>query len=229
MKKFTAFAALAGVIALTACFAAFAQDVPLGAWTGKPGCKKPEYPPNALSKDQGGIVEAGFLIGSDGTVQGSFIAVSSGVPDLDRATVDSMNRCLFKPLLVAGQPVTSWRNVEYKWEIEPDGYAPPSLMQALEKGPPALQYVLSLMYSKGFKVDKDRNASHRWLQVAAERGFDMAQYKLGLAYENGVGVAPDDAQAALWYRKAAAQGNVFAHDKLQFGFGTIAGVAEAKK
>lgn len=227
MKKFTAFAALAGMVALTACFAAFAHDMPAGVGTGKPGCAKPEYPPNALRKEQGGIVEAGFLIGPDGAVQDSFVVTSSGVPDLDRATVEGLSRCLFKPKLVDGQPVAFWQNVEYKWEIEPDGYAPPALMLALEKGPPALQYVLSLMYSKGFKVDKDDKASHRWLQAAAERGFGMAQFKLGEAYEKGSGVAQDDAQAASWYRKAADQRNVFAHDKLRFGFGSIAGALKA--
>ena len=228
MKKFATFAALLGIIAVTACLNALAQDNPSGAPAEKPSCSQPPYPKRALASEQSGIVEAGFLIGTDGKVQESFVVSSSGVAELDRATVVGLGKCRFIPKTVGGLPVTGWQTVLYKWELDPPRRASPELLSAVENGPPAAQYLLALMYTKGYMVDEDEQAARRWLQVAAERGFAMAQFQLGVAYETGAGVAQDDAKAASWYRKAAAQHNRFAREKLHFGFGSIAGVAEAK-
>jgi TonB family protein len=228
MKKFATCAALAGLVAATACVETIAQDQPVEARAETPACIQPQYPPKAMRDGKEGVVEAGFLIGPDGTAQESVVVTTSGAPELDRATLVSLGKCRFKPAMVNGQPITGWQILLYKWELDPPQEASPEFLSAVENGPPAAQYLLSLMYRKGFRVDQDQQAARRWLQVAAERGFAMAQFHLGAAYERGDGVAQDDAQALSWYRKAAAKGNAFAREKLRFGFGGIAAEPEAK-
>lgn len=228
MKKFATCAALAGLVAATACLEAFAQDKPAGARAETTACIQPQYPPKALRDGKEGIVEAGFLIGPDGMAQERVVVTTSAVPELDRATLVSVGKCRFQPATVDGQPVTRWQTLVYKWELDPPQKASPEFLSAVENGPPAGQYLLALMYTKGFRVVKDEQAARRWLRLAAERGFDMAEFHLGAAYERGDGVAQDDAQALLWYRKAAAKGNGFAREKLRFGFGSVAAETEAK-
>jgi TonB family protein len=228
------FVTIAAIAALCAVPAAIGQDklaaTPPVPATGSQkvdskSCGPLSYPRRAFDNWQTGMVEAGFLVGADGAVEDSFLVTSSGVPDLDRATLASLRKCRFTPATADGQAVTRWMPVLYVWQLESTS-AEPEFLKKLEQGRPAGQYLLALMYLKGFMVPKDEQVARRWLPVAAERGVPMAQFRLGEAYEEGSGVAQDDARAVFWYRQAAAQRTTFAREKLHFGFGSIAPVPE---
>lgn len=222
--KLMTFAAIAAIAVVCAAPSAAAQNKAAANFVDD-GCGAAVYPVRALNNRQNGLVEAGFLVGPDGAVEDSFIVTSSGVPDLDRATLETYRKCRFTPSTLNGQPVARWQPLLQSWLI--NSYpADPAFLKKMESGTPAGQYLLALMYRQGFMVAKDEAAAQRWLQVAAERGVPMAQFRMGEAYERGDGVAQDDEQAAVWYRKAAAQRNTFARERLHFGFGSIAPVPE---
>src|SRR6185503_12012007 len=75
---------------------------------------------------------------------------------------------------------------------------------AAERGHPAAQNELGLMYADGDSVPQDYAESVRWYRLAAEQGYAAAQGNLGVMYDNGFGVPEDDAEALRWYRLAAA-------------------------
>ncbi|HEX9172405.1 MAG TPA: TonB family protein [Telluria sp.] len=228
MKKFATCAALAGLVAATACVEAFAQDKPAVTRALTLDCGKPQYPAKALRDGTEGLVEVAFLIGPDGMAQESVLVTTSGVPELDRAALVSGEQCRFKAATVEGQPVARWKTLVYHWALQPPRRATPESLSALENAPPAGQYLLGLMYKSGFRVAKDGKAGRRWMRVAAERGFAMAQFHVAADYEEGGGIEKDEALALAWYREAALRGNVFAREKLRFGFGGIPAQPEAE-
>jgi len=76
-----------------------------------------------------------------------------------------------------------------------------------ERGNPAAQFHLGLMYANGDGTPRDRAEAARWYRESASRGFAAAQRNLGLVYSAGDGVARDYVQAYAWINLAAAQGN----------------------
>lgn len=81
-------------------------------------CAKPEWPREALRGEQTGTVTLAFLIGTDGAVKESKIAVSSGFAQLDEAAQRGIARCIFKPASVAGQAVEQWTKMRYVWTLD---------------------------------------------------------------------------------------------------------------
>jgi protein TonB len=81
-------------------------------------CAKPEYPKSSQRNEETGTVMLQFLIGADGSVKGSQITKSSGFRDLDKAALVALGKCRFKPATENGQPVESWKPVQYVWNLE---------------------------------------------------------------------------------------------------------------
>ena len=86
-----------------------------------------------------------------------------------------------------------------------------------DRGDPAAQSNLGVMYEYGWGVARDDAEAVRWYRLAAEHGYAEAQVGLGFMYTNGRGVAQDDATAVQWYRRAAEQG----HASAQYSLGLI--------
>lgn len=77
--------------------------------------------------------------------------------------------------------------------------------KAAQKGYPAAQYDLGLLYIKGDGVEKDEEVAVKWFKKAAEQGYPAAQYTLGLCFRVGMGVEQDEEEAVTWFAEAAQQ------------------------
>jgi protein TonB len=81
-------------------------------------CAKPEYPKSSLRNEETGTSTITFLIGIDGSVKDSRIQKSSGFRDLDRAALNALSKCRFKPAMENGTPVETWSPVAYVWNLD---------------------------------------------------------------------------------------------------------------
>lgn len=74
-----------------------------------------------------------------------------------------------------------------------------------ERGYPAAQCNVGVMYARGEGVAQDVSEAARWYEKAAERGHARAQYNLGCMFCDGNGVAQDYVQAHKWLSLAASR------------------------
>lgn len=81
-------------------------------------CVKPDYPANAARNGETGVVTLALLVGTDGKVAGSKIQRSSGYRDLDKAAVNALSMCKFKPAMANGVPEQAWAQLSYVWTLE---------------------------------------------------------------------------------------------------------------
>jgi protein TonB len=82
------------------------------------GCATPQYPAAALRNEESGTVTLALLIGADGRVTQSRIDHSSGHRDLDKAALNALSMCTFKPATNNGQPEAGWAQIAYLWKLE---------------------------------------------------------------------------------------------------------------
>lgn len=81
-------------------------------------CPEPEYPAISRRLEESGTVVLRFLIGVDGKVISGQIDHSSGYPRLDKAALEALSLCQFKPGTVDGQPVQSSAILKYIWKLQ---------------------------------------------------------------------------------------------------------------
>ena len=81
-------------------------------------CSKPDYPKAALRNGDAGTVLLAFLIGKDGRVASAKVEQSSGFRELDRAALNGLSLCRFKPGTVDGVPYESWTRMQYVWSVD---------------------------------------------------------------------------------------------------------------
>lgn len=81
-------------------------------------CERPEYPGEAVERQQTGTVTLGFLVGQDGAVDDSRVTQSSGHALLDDAARSALVKCRFRPATAGGQAVQAWTSVQYVWTLE---------------------------------------------------------------------------------------------------------------
>jgi TonB family protein len=187
-------------------------------------CAKPEWPKEALRKEQTGKVTLAFLIGADGQVKDSKLKASSGFPLLDEAAMNGVMRCKFKPALRGGEPVEAWMQMQYVWTLEgsPAPVNIAALTEAANSGDAEAQNNLGLAYEYGRGVKRDAAEAAQWYRKAALNGHAWGQNNLGLAYASGRGVERNDAEANVWLGKAAEQG--LAAAQVRLGFRLINGI-----
>lgn len=82
------------------------------------GCVKPAYPPSSLRNEETGTVTLALLVGADGKVSASRIQHSSGYRNLDKAAVNALSLCTFKPAMNNGVPEAGWAQLAYDWKID---------------------------------------------------------------------------------------------------------------
>ena len=79
---------------------------------------KPAYPQSALMQGQTGTVRVKFIVGTEGNLVSADVVKSSGVKSLDRAAIDGLSKCKFKPAIQNGNPVQSWFVTDYVWSLQ---------------------------------------------------------------------------------------------------------------
>ncbi|MGV7207075.1 energy transducer TonB [Oxalobacteraceae bacterium A2-2] len=65
-------------------------------------------------------VSLALLVGANGEVQDARLTRSSGLQELDQATLDAFRRCTFHATLFRGQPQLPWVMLSYRWELPKD-------------------------------------------------------------------------------------------------------------
>jgi protein TonB len=81
-------------------------------------CALPDYPARAAREGISGTTLLSLLVGADGRVSASRIERSSGSRDLDRAAVNALSLCAFKPATSNGVPEAGWAQLAYVWTLD---------------------------------------------------------------------------------------------------------------
>lgn len=81
-------------------------------------CAKPAYPAAALRNGDEGTVTLAFLVGKDGRVASAKVERTSGHRDLDRAAMQGLSNCAFKPGTIDGVAQESWARMQYAWHLD---------------------------------------------------------------------------------------------------------------
>jgi D-alanyl-D-alanine endopeptidase (penicillin-binding protein 7) len=101
-----ALAARAQVVPDTPAAQALAFDVA--------NCARPQWPEASLRNEEEGVVEATFLIGTDGQVKDARITKSTGFRDLDRAVLKAFRTCR-----TTSAPVReTWLSISHVWNAK---------------------------------------------------------------------------------------------------------------
>ena len=88
-----------------------------GVSGGEAGCKRPDYPRDALQNEEQGEVLISVYVGSDGKVKEAKVKKSSGSKTLDKAASKAFSLCTFKPALKNGEPQESWYDIPYEFVL----------------------------------------------------------------------------------------------------------------
>ncbi|CAB1367950.1 Protein TonB [Denitratisoma oestradiolicum] len=81
-------------------------------------CTKPDYPAASKRLEEEGTVVLNFLIGLDGRVIQGKVDGSSGFDRLDKAALDALGRCQFKPGTTDGKPEQAWAKMKYTFRLQ---------------------------------------------------------------------------------------------------------------
>jgi protein TonB len=81
-------------------------------------CATPPYPPNAARNGDTGTVTLALLVGVDGRVTSSRVLKPSGFRELDKAAVNALSLCRFKPAMNNGVPEAGWAQIAYDWKLD---------------------------------------------------------------------------------------------------------------
>jgi len=82
------------------------------------GCATPEYPARAVRNGDSGTVVLALLIGTDGRVTSARVQKTSGSRDLDKAALNALSLCQFKPAMNNGVPEAGWGQLAFVWSLE---------------------------------------------------------------------------------------------------------------
>jgi protein TonB len=82
------------------------------------GCALPDYPAAAARRGDTGTTTLALLVGADGRVSSARVEHSSGSRDLDRAAVNALSLCTFKPATANGAPQAGWAKLAYVWKLD---------------------------------------------------------------------------------------------------------------
>ena len=177
--------------------------VPVADFTS---CPKPNWPSGSLMMEHAGTVTLKFLIAADGKVVDAAIIRSSGYELLDKAAVDGIRKCTFKPASRNGKAEKAWMTMQYVWTFENSG---PGLIVDIDqlreqavKGDVDAIYKLGNAYRTIHTPETLKMAARLYL-TAAQKDHPAATYKLAKVYRYGHG-APEDRSLAKSYLLLAA-------------------------
>ena len=81
-------------------------------------CALPDYPAAAARRGDTGTTTLALLVGADGRVSSARVEHSSGSRDLDRAAVNALSLCRFKPATENGMAQAGWAQIAYDWKLD---------------------------------------------------------------------------------------------------------------
>lgn len=81
------------------------------------GCATPTYPARAARNGDSGTVVLALLIGTDGRVANARVQKTSGSRDLDKAALNALSQCQFKPATNNGVPEAGWGQLAFVWTL----------------------------------------------------------------------------------------------------------------
>jgi TonB family protein len=174
-------------------------------------CAKPEWPKEALRKEQSGKVTLGFLIGTDGTVNDAKVLSSSGYQLLDEAAREGIRKCRFTPASVNGVPQEGWQMMQYVWQLEQKPRPPSQYLAAAQAGDRDALFALAQEYGAGM-IDEVADVN-RMLQ-ALSVSTAAAQFELATRLYQGRGARLNRAEALSWYRLSADAGFAPAQERI---------------
>ncbi|RKG38149.1 energy transducer TonB [Acinetobacter rongchengensis] len=88
-----------------------------GVSGGEAGCKRPDYPREALQNEEQGEVLISVYVGTDGKVKEAKVKKQSGAKSLDKAALKAFSLCTFKPAMKNGEPQESWYDIPYEFVL----------------------------------------------------------------------------------------------------------------
>lgn len=80
-------------------------------------CEQPKYPKASLLNEETGTVTLNFLIAIDGKVIESKVESSSGSKSLDKAALQALSMCRFKPGTKDGKVEQMWVKLDFVWKF----------------------------------------------------------------------------------------------------------------
>ena len=175
----------------------------------QPGsCEKPAWPRESLRALEKGRVIVAFLVGADGKLNETTVLRSSGFARLDRASVEGLALCQFKPAIEDGKPIAAWARIAYAWTFENQGLSS-SELSAMERsarqGAAASQFELGKIYLSGRAGKRNVEAGTQWIRRAADQGLAGAQVAMALTKISSRRFNNTSEETVDWLRKAAAQ------------------------
>jgi protein TonB len=81
-------------------------------------CALPDYPASAARLGETGITTLALLVGVDGRVSSARIEHGSGSRVLDRAALNALSLCRFKPATSNGVPEAGWAQLAFVWKLD---------------------------------------------------------------------------------------------------------------
>jgi protein TonB len=81
-------------------------------------CALPNYPASAARDGETGTTTLALLVGTDGRVSSARIEHSSGSRVLDRAALNALSLCKFKPAMNNGAAEAGWAQMAYVWKLD---------------------------------------------------------------------------------------------------------------
>jgi protein TonB len=81
-------------------------------------CALPNYPASAARDGETGTTTLALLVGVDGRVSSARIQQSSGSRVLDRAALNALSLCKFKPAMNNGTAEAGWAQMAYVWKLD---------------------------------------------------------------------------------------------------------------
>jgi periplasmic protein TonB len=82
------------------------------------GCALPDYPAAAARRGDAGTTTLALLVGADGRVSSARVEGSSGSRDLDRAAINALSLCKFKPATNDGVAEAGWAKLAFVWKLD---------------------------------------------------------------------------------------------------------------
>jgi protein TonB len=82
------------------------------------GCALPDYPAAAVRRGDSGTTTLALLVGADGRVSSARVEQSSGSRELDRAAINALSLCTFKPATNNGVAEAGWAKLAYVWKLD---------------------------------------------------------------------------------------------------------------